>query len=285
MLSAAAATVLLAAAQQAGAAPVPPSPKVGDCLECVGEVNETLNNCKLDSKSCVSTTSDDSVHFEAPWQFDGDRNAAIAQLLAVATGGAYDPGLINTFGAISQTDAAAYIAKGVLAVATGGDMPEQPKRQRKQKNDYVPFDGAVVERRTTPAGAEYVRVVLGTAGGAAADVADPSSVIDAEFLFLADDTIVNVRAASRAEPEGGLRSGGRLALSFTDGLVVDKNVARRRLEALRTALRWEVVPVVTDFNTMFNAEAPVFVEKLFDPFSQRASFEPSGMSYPAEGGK
>ena len=54
------------------------------------------------------------------------------------------------------------------------------------------------------------------------------------------DNIVNVRAASRAEPEGGLGpgGGGRLALSFTSGLTVDRNVARRRLESLRTALRW-----------------------------------------------
>jgi hypothetical protein len=33
-------------------------------------------------------------------------------------------------------------------------------------------------------GAEYVRLVFGTAGGAATEVEDPSAVIDAEFLFL-----------------------------------------------------------------------------------------------------
>lgn len=43
---------------------------------------------------------------------------------------------------------------------------------------------AVVERRTTAGGAEYIRVVLGTKGGAAAEVEDASAVIDAEFLFL-----------------------------------------------------------------------------------------------------
>lgn len=53
-------------------------------------------------------------------QFEVDRAAAIEQLLAVACGGEYEPGLIDTFGGISQVDAAAYIAKGVLAVATGG---------------------------------------------------------------------------------------------------------------------------------------------------------------------
>ena len=47
------------------------------------------------------------------------REAAIEQLVAVACGGAYEGGLIDSFGGIRQTDAAAYIAKGVLAVATG----------------------------------------------------------------------------------------------------------------------------------------------------------------------
>lgn len=46
---------------------------------------------------------------------------------------------------------------------------------------------AVVERRTTAAGAEYVRLVLGTAGGAAAEVDDPSAVLDCEFLFIASE--------------------------------------------------------------------------------------------------
>lgn len=201
----------------------------------------------------------------------------------MATGGQFEGGLIDTFGGIKQTDAAAYIAKGVLAVATGGDMPDQPKRQRKANSEVVRFDGKVVERRTTPSGAEYVRFVFGTAGDTATDVPDASEVFDAEFLFLADDNIVNVRAASRAEPEGKLGAGGQLQLSFTSGLIVDKNVARRRLEVLRQALRWDVAPVVTDFDPRFNAEAPVWFERLFDPFNSRNSFEPSGIAYPADG--
>ena len=37
-----------------------------------------------------------------------------------------------------------------------------------------------------------------------------------------DDNVVNVRAASRAEPEGRLGSGGQLALSLTEGFKIDK---------------------------------------------------------------
>lgn len=36
-------------------------------------------------------------------------------------------------------------------------------------------------------GAEYVRLVFGTAGGAATEVDDPSAVVDAEYLFLAGE--------------------------------------------------------------------------------------------------
>lgn len=41
----------------------------------------------------------------------------------------------------------------------------------------------VVERATTPGGAEYVRVLLG-GGSGTGEVEDASAVIDAEFLFL-----------------------------------------------------------------------------------------------------
>ncbi|PSC72961.1 hypothetical protein C2E20_3641 [Micractinium conductrix] len=286
LLSAAAGVLLVAAARPAAAAvPVPAAPQTGDCTSCIGEVNETLNTCNLDTPSCISTLNDDEGHFAAPWMFDGDRDAAVARLVEVATGGDYAPGLIDTFGGIRQLDAAGYIAKGVLAVATGGDMPAQPKRQRKTQGELLPFDGQLVARKTLPDGAEYIRVVLGTAGGAASEVEDVSSVMDAEFLFLADDNIVNVRCASRVQPEGGLRSGGQLALSFTQGLMIDKNVARRQMESLRQALRWELAPVITEFDPQFSAEAPVFVEKLFNPFSGKNSFQPSGYAYPSEGGK
>lgn len=64
----------------------------------------------------------------------------------------------------------------------GEDLPQQPQRQR--STEFVPFDGALVERKVTQSGCIYVRLLLGAAGGAATEVEDPSSVIDAEFLFL-----------------------------------------------------------------------------------------------------
>lgn len=75
-----------AGAPAALAEPVPPPPAVGDCVECQGLVNETLNACNLESASCISTLNDDAEHFEAPWEFDGDRATAVARLIEVATG-------------------------------------------------------------------------------------------------------------------------------------------------------------------------------------------------------
>ena len=40
--------------------------------------------------------------------------------------------------------------------------------------------------------------------------------------YCAGDNLVNIRASSRAEPEGGLGSGGQLTLSLREGFVIDK---------------------------------------------------------------
>ena len=178
--------------------------------------------------------------------------------------------------------AAMYIVKGVTTVLTNGSMPARPERRRQTTS--VPFTGILAEARTTENGSQYVRITLGLRGPNGEeliDVEDPVNVIDAEFLFLKDDNIVNVRASSRVEPPtSGLKGGGELALSFTSGIVVDRNVARRRLESLRTALRWDLAPVLTDFDPKFNPEAPVWLEKVFKPFDDRNDFKPSGIAYP-----
>ena len=261
---------------------VPPAAPVCDGPDCLGyagtEGNETLNACSMNKISCVSTMNDDESHFMAPWEFDVDSSSAIDRLLDISTGGAYLPGPIDTPFGVSSAETAAFIAKGVLAVVQNGDMPERPKR--KMKNTFVPFNGKVVERQTTPGGSEYVRITFypqETDG-----VIDPVDVIDAEFLFLKGDSIVNVRAVSRQQPETDGFKKGELGLSFTNGIVLDKNVAKRQMERLRKALQWNIAPVLTDFDPKFNAEAPVIVEKFFQPFNERNQFRPSGEAYPAD---
>ncbi|KAG7673061.1 hypothetical protein Ndes2526B_g05369 [Nannochloris sp. 'desiccata'] len=267
----------------ANAVPVPSPPTSGDCPDCIGEINNTLNACNLQSQSCISTLNDDEVHFAPPWQFDGPQADAINRLIEIATGGQFEPGLINEPFGVSRADAGMYIAKGVLTVLTNGDtMPARPQRRR--QTEIVPFDGILAERRTTANGSEYVRITLGIQKGGeeVVEVDDPVTVIDAEFLFLKDDNIVNVRASSRAEPPNSGLQSGELALSFTSGLIVDRNVAKRKMDTLRTALRWDLAPVLTDFDPKFNPNAPVWLEKVFKPFDDRNNFKPSGIAYPVE---
>ena len=269
-----AATATVAAAQE---------PQIGDCTDCLGEVNSSLNTCTLSSQSCISTLNDDEAHFAAPWQYDGLTADAVNRLIEVATGGKYDPGFINAPGGVSRVDAALFIVKGVAAVVTNdpANYPKRPQRTRRSEAEYVPFDGEVVDRKTTENGSEYLRITLGLSK----QNEDPTQVIDCEFLFFPNDNLVDVRASSRVDPPSGGLQGGELALSFTSGVVVDRNVARRQVDALRNALRWENAPVLTDFDPKFNPEAPLWLEKIFKPLDvDRNNFVPSGIPYPSSGG-
>lgn len=79
----------------------------------------------------------------------------------------------------------------------------------------------------------------------------------------AGDAIVDIRAASRGPP--GL-SGGSVAISLSEGIVYDQNVARRLLEELRKSLRFGLAPVLTEFDHRYNQEKPFWFEKLYEPF-------------------
>ena len=79
----------------------------------------------------------------------------------------------------------------------------------------------------------------------------------------AGDNIVDIRTASRRDP--GLR-GGNVSLSLSYGVQFDTNIAKREMEEMRKALRWEQTPVVTDFDPRFNQRRPLFFEKLYQPF-------------------
>ena len=74
-------------------------------------------------------------HFAAPWQYDGDRGAAIGRLVDVATGGTFTGG--DAAEAISRLDAAGYIFGGVAAVVQGvrsGSAPN-PRLSRSLESD------------------------------------------------------------------------------------------------------------------------------------------------------
>mmetsp|Transcript_17183 Transcript_17183/g.43623 ORF Transcript_17183/g.43623 Transcript_17183/m.43623 type:complete len:328 (-) Transcript_17183:974-1957(-) len=240
----------------------PPPPQEGNCFECIGEVGGTLNTCDLDAPSCVSSQNDDEAHFVAPWMYDGFTAKAVEELLAVATGGPYDPMLLDTPFGRSRSDVAGFILQGTVNAVLGRPPPtSRPQAQRQL--DYVPFDGMLRDRHTTEDGAEYIRLTFGASEAGA----DPAKVVDAEFIFPQDDDIVLLRASSRVAPG---ETSGTLKLSFTDApLVFDRNYARLLLEQLRKALRFQIVPVITDFDPRFNNDKQLWFEKLLDPANDR----------------
>ncbi len=87
--------------------------------------------------SAAGTYVSNKPDLPAAPQFDGDRDAAVARLLEVVSGGNFELGLIESFGGIKQTDAAVYIAKGVLAVATGAAIQQLWEGSGKQQGSYV----------------------------------------------------------------------------------------------------------------------------------------------------
>ena len=102
---------------------------------------------------------------------------------------------------------------------------------------------------------------------------DPGT-FDVELLFWDDDEVVNVRVASRDAP-----TNGRWSLSYVDGVRFSKNAARDIAEALRIALGWEVLPVISEFDPRFNNGKRLWFERALSPF-----VDPAVMDAP-RGGK
>ena len=95
-------------------------PQQHTCCACL----DPCQRLRYGSYSCVQTLlchaegfQQACRHFAAPWQYDGDRGDAIAQLTGVATGGAFMGG--NAMESISNLDAVGYILGGVAAVVQG----------------------------------------------------------------------------------------------------------------------------------------------------------------------
>lgn len=74
---------------------------------------------------------------------------------------------------------------------------------------------------------------------------------------------MDIWAASRGRP--GLQD-SQVGLSFSEGVVYDRNIAKRRMEELRKALQWETAPVITDFDPRYNNKRLLWFERLYQPF-------------------
>eukprot|EP00891_Asterochloris_glomerata_P003164 jgi/Astpho2/3164/Aster-x0566 len=233
------------------------APKFGNCTDCLGELNGALNACPLDSPSCQSCQNDDEEHFVPPWAYNSSKADAVQRLIAISTGGDYDPGLLEQPFSLKPREAASFIVRSVGKVVTGQRPPPRPLRQKQVAAQL--FDGKVMDSHTANDGSKYIRVLFGST-----TEDDPVALIDAEFSFPADDNIINLRASSRTQPDR--RTNGSLSLSLSKGVVYDQNAARRLLERLRKALNFETVPVITGFDPKYNSEEPLFFERLYQPF-------------------
>ena len=122
----------------------------------------------------------------------------------------------------------------------------------------------------------YVRLALAPRDGSSGDetLAEDDDrfggVFDAEFLFMDNDEVVNVRVAQRGENE---RHRGKLKLSYTDFVAFDDNLARSRAEELRIAIGWELIPVIAAFDPKWSDKETLWFERLFNAASGRPSPE------------
>ena len=172
----------------------------------------------------MSTTNDDEGHFINPWAFSTSKTEAMRELVAVALGNKEE--------------------RGGIARDTGGERRERriEKAMRKKARESALRDLALEERdgegdndsnssssssniimpeMKGPLGDCGIRhkqredcfEIVNVAGGVNSNDADvvinESDVFDAEFYFLDNDAIVDIRIAARDAPKGG-----SFALSF-----------------------------------------------------------------------
>lgn len=228
---------------------------MGDCTDCIGALDGALNACPLRSASCVSAYSDDEAHFAGPWIVPEPREAALAELIRVATGGEYEAGYTAQPFGRERSEVAAFILATTAAFVARQPLPAKPPLVRAGAGEKRVFDG-----RVDAQSAGYLRLVFGEKAALASDGATP--VYDAEFVFPPGDELCNMRVASRALDGAGERQ--QLALSYTRGLAFSQNGARLLAEDLRQALRWELAAVITGFDAKYNDNQELFFEKPFN---------------------
>lgn len=236
-------------------ADAPPSPALGACADCIGEYNGYLNSCDRAQTSCVSSQNDDAAHFSAPWAYEGGRVDAMRTLVGVATG---------DIAARGRAGEEVMQSRGRGARAEGG-------RARVVSKKVLSFVSRVQEYDEERG---YVRLVLAPRGGGsdetlAEDDDRLGGVFDAEFLFIDNDEVVNVRVAQRGEDV----KRGTFRLSYTDLVAFDTNLARARAEELRIAIGWELLPVIAAFDPKWSDKETLWFERLFNLASGRASPE------------
>ena len=231
-----------------------------------------LSSCPEVSESCVSTTNDDQAHFLNPWGFSMSKANAMRELVMVALGNkegegyfSYDEGRDSrvstavrgaSVGIEAMRKKARESALRDLALEDkgGGDLNTSSMPEMKGPlGDCIEYDvnnGKIVLRLfDVPGWVKDPDIVI-----------NESDVFDAEFYFLDNDAIVDVRIAARDAPKGGT-----FALSYDQGIKFEKNRARNLADQIRQKLGWEIVPVIASFDPKWDSKRRMWFEDILDP--------------------
>ncbi|XRB12752.1 hypothetical protein RI054_05g25880 [Pseudoscourfieldia marina] len=226
----------------------PPPPPIGDCTDCVGIIEGTLNTCTLNTASCVSTQSDDEEHFVAPYEWSGNsRELAMRRLVEEAPTIALPSRRSRPPLNVRRTDALQFIVGAVRAFVTGGNLPQKPMRSVVDDDTSAGAFHGHVEAFDEEAG--YVRISFQP------DYGRGDIVYDGEFSFLPADTVVALRCAARNDAP---LDDARVSLTVESGLALQRNGARILLDDLRVALGWDVAPVITTWDKRYNDDSMWF---------------------------
>jgi len=188
------------------------------------------------------------------------------KLVYVATGGDYDPGFVGSPFGLSRMQAASFILRTTAAFMTGDALPDRPTRAKMGAGQRRVFEGRLQERDDAQG---YLRFTFGDG-----DQVD----YDAEFIFLPDDELVDIRVSARGD-----RTQDKVELTIESGFKLLRNGSRQLCEDLRKALRWESAVVITSFDPRFNNDKKFWFEKSFEAMQLAPRNKASGGNVPKLG--
>ena len=234
-----------------------------------------LSSCAEVSESCVSTTNDDEGHFINPWAFSTSKTEAMRELVAVALGNKEERAVSRAIPAVRGASVGIEAMRKKARESALRDLALE-ERDGEGDNDSSSSSSSsniIMPEMKGPLGdcvefdinnGKIVLRLFDVAGGVNSNDADvvinESDVFDAEFYFLDNDAIVDIRIAARDAPKGG-----SFALSYDKGIKFEKNRARKLADTIRQKLGWEIVPVIASFDPKWDSKRRMWFEDILDP--------------------
>ena len=234
-----------------------------------------LSSCAEVSESCVSTTNDDEGHFINPWAFSTSKTEAMRELVAVALGNKEERAVSRAIPAVrgASVGIEAMRKKARESALRDLALEERDGEWDNDSNNSSSSSNTIMPEMKGPLGdcvefdinnGKIVLRLFDVAGGVNSNDADvvinESDVFDAEFYFLDNDAIVDIRIAARDAPKGG-----SFALSYDKGIKFEKNRARKLADTIRQKLGWEIVPVIASFDPKWDSKRRMWFEDILDP--------------------